>query len=107
MFSPALLFGIGLATIDGLSFGIVKNVHLQQLPYWTVLVSVALYALTPLIMLAALRFTSLTVMNLTWDLSSDILVTLMGLLWFKEILSDREIIGMLLAITSIILFSTS
>lgn len=105
--SPSLLIGIGLAIVDTIAFSVVKNVSLGHMSRWALTGAVLLYGATPLILLASLKYSSLTVMNLTWDLCSDILVTLVGLLVFKEVLNERQLIGVLLSIIAIILFSTS
>jgi len=104
--SPAVLFGLGLALIDTVAFSIVKAVSTGALAYSALATAVIMYAITPLLFYAAMKYTSLTVMNLTWDLCSDIIVTAVGLLWFREVLTERQTIGVLLGLIAIILFSS-
>ena len=106
MISPTLAFGLVLSVIDTVAFSLIKKVSLAQVPYWMTGLAVLLYAMTPLVFLQSMKYTSLSVMNLTWDLLSDVMVTLVGLFFFKEILTERETIGVLLGIIAIILFST-
>jgi drug/metabolite transporter (DMT)-like permease len=48
----------------------------------------------------------MTILNLSWDLFSDILVTLLGLLVFKEPHTNRELLGLFFAFIAIFLFAT-
>jgi multidrug transporter EmrE-like cation transporter len=45
------------------------------------------------------------VMNLLWDLISDVLVTANGLLYFKETLSQKKFIGVIFSLIGIYLLS--
>jgi hypothetical protein len=80
----ALTFGSVMASIDVLSLGIVKNVSGGSYKMWTMAIATAMYALQPWIFLSSLSGSSLTIMNLMWDLTSDIMVTLVGLFYFRE-----------------------
>ena len=99
---PALLFGLTLASIDvvmmfiikGYSQGWIKSIK------WMILPTI-IYALDPWIFMGSLKFESLTVMNLTWDLLSDILVTAMGLFVLKESIPTMKLIGVALAMVSL------
>jgi multidrug transporter EmrE-like cation transporter len=44
-----------------------------------------------------MKFETLTVMNLLWDMTSDVLVTAVGLLYFEETLSPRKMLGVVLS----------
>ena len=59
----------------------------------------------PLIFYTALGFESMTVMNLLWDLMSDIIVTLVGLLYFKEVLPLTKKVGVVLSFISMFLMT--
>ncbi len=52
-----------------------------------------LYAFQPFIFLFGLKHTSMTVLNLLWDILSDIMVTASGIFYFKEKLSMKKYIG--------------
>lgn len=47
------------------------------------------------------------VRNQTWDISSDVLVFISGLLLWKENLTDKNILGVILGILGIYLISSS
>lgn len=102
----ALAFGTAMASVDVIMLGIIKSVSLNQskLLRWMIIPTIA-YAIQPWIFLESLKFESLIVMNLMWDLISDILVTLVGFFYFKERLGPYKSIGVALSILSILLMS--
>lgn len=102
----ALAFGTAMASVDVIMLGIIKSVSLNQskLLRWMIIPTIA-YAIQPWIFLQSLKFESLIVMNLMWDLISDILVTLVGFFYFKERLGPYKSIGVALSILSILLMS--
>jgi multidrug transporter EmrE-like cation transporter len=64
------------------------------------------YSFQPLIFLKSLEHNnSLTVMNLLWDVMSDVSVTIIGLFYFKEKLTMLKKIGVFLSVISIILLT--
>jgi len=105
--SGAIFFGILMASIDVVSLSIIKYKSLGTLTnsLWLVL-AVVIYAFQPLLFLKSLSYEGLTVMNLVWDLSSDILVTALGLLWFKERLPSTKLWGVIFAFISLGLMAT-
>ena len=99
-----ILMGGVLAVFDLFNMSVLKHISLgtyRKALIWPV---VFLYALQPWIFLKGLSFTSMTVLNLSWDLLSDILVTLCGLFYFRESLTNYKMFGVFFAIISIILF---
>ena len=88
------LYGLFMATIDVFMLGIIKMVSTGAIKnmYWMALPT-AVYAFQPWIFLHSLRVESMIVMNLLWDLISDVLVTANGLLYFKEKLSNTKALG--------------
>ena len=63
------------------------------------------YAFSPLVFLKALSSESLTIMNLVWDLSSDIIVTLIGLFVFSEKISPVKLMGVFIGMCSLVLLT--
>ena len=63
------------------------------------------YAITPLIFYNALKLESMVIMNLTWDVVSDILVTAAGILYFKEKISGTKMMGVILSLFSVFLMT--
>lgn len=100
-----LKFGFMMATIDVFMLSIIKKVSLNsKLLRWMVIPTL-IYALQPWIFLQSLQYESLIIMNLLWDLISDILVTLTGLIFFKESIGPYKLIGVILSFISITLMS--
>ena len=103
---PPLLFGLGMACIDVVMLGLIKSISQNSLKYvrWMIIPTIA-YAVQPWIFLTSLQFESLTVMNLMWDLISDVLVTLTGFLYFKEKIGPFKTVGVFLSLIAIVLMS--
>ncbi len=100
-----LKFGFIMATVDVLMLSIVKKVSLDsRILRWMILPTI-IYAIQPWIFLQSLQYESLIIMNLMWDLISDILVTLTGLIFFKESIGPFKLIGVVLSFISITLMS--
>lgn len=99
-------YGAVMASIDVFMLGIIKSVsqNPSRLFKWMVLPTI-IYAVQPWIFLSSLRFESLIVMNLMWDLISDILVTATGFLYFKEKIGPYKTLGVILSFASIVLMS--
>ena len=100
-----LKYGLTMALIDVFMLSIVKSVSLDsRIVKWMVIPTV-MYALQPWIFLQSLQFESLIIMNLMWDVISDVLVTLTGLILFKESIGPYKLVGVLLSFISITLMS--
>jgi len=100
------LYGLFMATIDVFMLGILKLVSTGAIKnMWWMAVPTLVYALQPWIFLQSLRVETMIVMNLLWDLISDILVTGNGLLYFKEKISHTKMFGVLVSIVGIYLMS--
>ena len=52
-----------------------------------------------------LKSTSMTELNIVWNIFSSILVTILGIYYFSEKLNNIKTIAVLLGIISIVLFS--
>lgn len=101
-----LLYGLFMATIDVFMLGILKMISTGAIKnmLWMALPTLV-YALQPWIFLQSLRFESMIVMNLLWDLISDVLVTANGVLYFKESLSRTKAFGVIFSLLGIFLMS--
>jgi multidrug transporter EmrE-like cation transporter len=107
---PALGFGLLMAAIDTIMLSLIRSYNLGWLKdfgwfrgvRWMVLPTLV-YALQPWIFLQSLSFESLTVMNLLWDMTSDVLVTLVGLFYFGEEVSPRKMLGVVLSFVAMCL----
>jgi len=102
-----ILIGCIMAINDVISFGITKEVFLQdnlKSIYWLIIPTI-LYGLQIWIFYYGLKKTSMTVLNITWNLFSNILVTLVGIYYYKEQVTNIKTFAILLAFGSIILFT--
>jgi multidrug transporter EmrE-like cation transporter len=99
-----LLFGILFGMIDVFSLTTVKKVFLGWNPIYMIL-PVILYGLTPFVFLKGLAGESLTILNLVWDLTSDLIVTLIGLFVFREYVSPVKMLGVALSFVSLFLMT--
>ena len=99
-------FGLVMATLDTFMLGIIKTVSNDQakLLRWMILPMI-IYAIQPWIFLGSLQFESMIVMNLMWDLISNILVTTAGFLYFKESIGPFKKVGVIFSILAMFLMS--
>ncbi len=99
-----LLFGSAMALIDVFMLSLLKAINLGWVKniLWMAVPTIV-YAIQPWIFLKSLQFESMTVMNLMWDMMSDVLVTLIGLYYFGETLTTKKMCGVFLSFISIYL----
>jgi len=94
MISKPLLMGTIMAFVDLLILGMLKARYNQKIKTnWVFLLAFIIYGLQPLLFYKALSFSNMTIMNIIWDLTSDILVAIMGYFVFKETLTPKQKIG--------------
>ena len=95
-----------MASIDTSMLGLIKWIsisHTKKLIY--MIIPTIVYAIQPWIFFSALKFESMIVMNLVWDLSSDLLVTLLGFFYFGERLGRIRMLGLVLGMMSLCLLA--
>jgi multidrug transporter EmrE-like cation transporter len=97
-------YGLGFGALDATALPIVKAVSKGASPAWMAL-PVLLYGASPFLLLSALRQETLTIMNLVWDLTSDLIVTLIGLFVFGETISPTKGLGVALSFAALGLMS--
>jgi drug/metabolite transporter (DMT)-like permease len=100
-----LLFATFMAGIDAIVLGWLKEYSLGIISWKLLPVGILIYALQPLVFLQSLKYETMTIMNILWDVISDIFVTCAGLFYFKEKISKIKQIGLALAFIAIILLS--
>lgn len=101
-----IAFGVTMSMLDICMMGIAKYTQKGEIPYQPGLSSATfLYALTPYVFFKALNYESMTTMNLVWDLTSDVFVTLFGVFYFKESIKGLRWLAVLFAMFSIGLFA--
>jgi drug/metabolite transporter (DMT)-like permease len=103
-----LAFGALMASIDVIMLGLIKSVSLDRLKMirWMIFPTI-IYAIQPWIFLESLKYESLIVMNLMWDLLSDVLVTLLGIFYFREKIGRYKQVGVALSLLSIFLLASA
>jgi multidrug transporter EmrE-like cation transporter len=100
-----IAFASLLAAVDISALGIVKEITLKGLNPYFLAMSMIIYSMQPLILWNSLSYQSLTVMNVLWNIISTSSIAIMGLLYFKEHVAHRELIGIVLSLACIYLFS--
>jgi len=101
-------FGVVMAALDLVMMSTIKQVGTGSWPLRTGLPFATLvYALEPFIFLQAMKTTGegLAVVNLVWNLASDIMVTLMGVLWFGEKIHGARWLAVGMSLVALTLFA--
>lgn len=98
--------GVMMASLDIIMMSMAKLTSNGQLTMGTALpLATIIYAAQPYIFFKSMKYQSLTAMNLIWDLSSDIFVTLVGIFYFKESIKGLRWLAILFAMFSLALFA--
>jgi drug/metabolite transporter (DMT)-like permease len=101
-----LAFASLMAFIDTIVLALFKGYSIGKITWNAVIpIGMLLYSLHPYIFLQSLKYETMTVMNLLFDVLSDISVTLVGLLYFKEGLTKIKLVGIIFAFIGIVLLS--
>jgi len=104
------LIPIGIATImaiiDSIVLSGLKEYSLGNLK-WKIIIPIGMfvYSLQPIFFLKAFQYETMTVMNILYDVMSNIIVTAIGLLYFGEKISNIKKIGLLFGFIAIVLLS--
>ncbi len=97
-------YGLTFGLLDSIALPMVKWVHNGANAWW-MLVPILIYAANPLIFLNAMKTETLTVMNLVWDLTSVLLITLIGLFVFRETLPPLKVLGVFVSLIGLFLMT--
>jgi multidrug transporter EmrE-like cation transporter len=101
-----LMFGVGLAIIDTLLLSATKLVSIGSISWWPYMIIImVLYGIQPGIFLGSLSFESMSIMNLIWDVMSNIFVSILGIYYFKEKISNMKYLGIILSVISLSILS--
>jgi multidrug transporter EmrE-like cation transporter len=104
LINPALAFGLVMAFIDVLVLSGLQMRHSGTLEgNWIFPLAFIVYGCQSMIFYYALTYTNLTIMNLMWDLSSDIILTFVGLMIFKDKLTMKQMVGLGFAFPALLL----
>jgi hypothetical protein len=102
-----IIIGLCLAIIDIISMGMIKEINIGNLHDKWLSIAFILYGSQMLIFNYGLSITSMTILNLNWNLFSSIVITLLGIFYFKENITNLETYGILFGLVSLILFGLS
>jgi len=107
IFKYSIFFGIILASNDVINMGITKKINLNELSSnWLYLVYI-LYGFQMIIFYYGMKTAPMSVLNLTWNLLSNIIITIIGIYYFKENITHLETWGILFALFALFLFVIS
>jgi drug/metabolite transporter (DMT)-like permease len=101
----SLFIGFLLTINDLLSFGMCKYIHSNNINIYYLLLPSIMYGFQIPLFFYGLNVSSMTELNIIWNLMSIILVTILGLFYFKEKISGIKTIALFLGLVSLILFS--
>ena len=104
-FTPVYI-GVVMALIDITMMSTIKMVSLKTLSWnFGVPFAVFLYGLEPIIFLKAMSFEGMAVINLVWNLLSNIIVTLCGVVIFGESIKGLRWLGIGMSLVALALLS--
>lgn len=97
-----IMFGTTMALIDIVMMSTVKMTSTGQLTTAVGLpLSMALYALEPIVFLKAMSYEGMVVTNLVWNMMSDVIVTLQGVFIFRESIKGLRWFGIAMSIIAL------
>jgi len=99
-----LFIGLMLTLNDVLSFGICKYIFLNNINTYYLLIPSIMYSFQITLFYYGLNVTSMAVLNIIWNLLSSILVTILGLFYFEEKITNLKFYAILLGLFSLFLF---
>ena len=107
--SIPILYGFAMAVIDVIvlsSVRLISEKHLETTRLLRYMIApTLLYALQPWIFYNALNFEGLAITNLLWNVISDLLLSFIGIFYFKEQLGSYKKIGIAASVIAIIFMS--
>ena len=110
IFDQFNLTGLGwgglMALMDSTVLSLLKAYNIGWIKWnGVILISMLIYSIHPIIFLESLKTNGLIIMNLLFDVISDIIITCVGLFYFSEKLTSIKKVGVSLSIISVILLS--
>jgi multidrug transporter EmrE-like cation transporter len=101
-----IVFGVVMAAIDVVMMFTAKFVSLGSVSYGVGLVIATLvYSVQPYLFIKAMTFENMTVTNLIWNLTSDIMVTFSGVMVFKESIKGLRWVAIGMSMIALFLFA--
>ena len=98
------LFALYMAGVDAIIMPLLKAKKIGMLTgTWMFPLASIIYAMQPLVFFQSLSLESMTIMNILWDILSDVLVALIGFFVFGETLTYLQCLGLILAFVGVAL----
>lgn len=98
-------FAATMASIDATMLTLIKYISTQKHQFGWIILPMIVYSLQPVLFFLSLQYETLIVMNLLWDVISDVIITGIGLFVFKEKIGPYKKLGVIFSFISIILMS--
>ena len=99
------VFALAMASIDTTMLSLIKYISTNNKHIGWILLPMMFYSLQPVLFYLSMNYETLTVMNLLWDVISDVLITCIGLVIFKETIGPYKKLGVIFSFFSIVLMS--
>ena len=101
-----IAFGTIMAFLDIGMMGLVKMVSTGEITdSLGIPLAIGIYALEPLIFLRAMKYEGMVVTNLVWNMLSDVIVTLQGVLFFGESIKGLRWVGIGMSMIALSIFA--
>ncbi len=97
-------FGLGLSVVDVVMMPFVKKIA-GGWPFVYMIFPMLAYAIDPIIFYFAIKAEGMAMMNLVWNLVSNVVVTLIGVFLFKEFISPTKMVGIALSFVALFFMS--
>ena len=98
-------FALTMASIDATMLSLIKFISQHKTYVYWIILPMVIYCFQPVLFYFSLQYETLTVMNLFWDVISDVIITLIGLFFFHEKIGPYKRAGVILSFISIGLMS--
>jgi hypothetical protein len=107
MSTTPLFYGTVLAIIDVIVFSALELKSQSLFPVSSLILPLAfaLYGSQALIFYKSLQYSNMIIVNMIWNVLSNVLVVIFGLYYFNFHLTAKEISGLVLGFISIFLLS--
>lgn len=99
------IFAATMASIDSTMLSLIKYISTNDKHVGWIILPMIIYSLQPVLFYLSMKYETLTVMNLLWDVISDVIITFIGLVLFKETIGPYKKLGVIFSFFSIILMS--
>jgi multidrug transporter EmrE-like cation transporter len=105
IFESGIIVGLIMALNDLLSMGITKEIVIGNLANNWLVIAFFLYGVQIIIFYNGIKFIPMSTLNLSWNLCSTTIITIIGLYYYKENISHIELWGIGFALFALFLFS--